>query len=105
VSATTTPEVEVIAEAERLLAEADSRLFVTGGALVLRFADWLRDDLETYADLEVGHVHPASVFPELADWPPDDALGRALERTSEDIAADTCVLARAIAEAHGCQAA
>jgi hypothetical protein len=93
-------EAEVVAEAERILAQADSRLFPTGGARVLTFADWLRDDLETYGDLESRRAHPSSVFPELAEWP-EDALRQALEMTAEDIAADARALARIIAELEG----
>jgi hypothetical protein len=90
---------EVIAEAERVLAEADSRLFLTGGARVLSVADFLRDGLEIYAALEADRLHPASVFPEVPEWPLEDALRQALESAAADIASDTCLLARVIAEA------
>jgi hypothetical protein len=91
----------VIAEAERVLADADSRLFLTGGAQVLSVADFLRDGLEIYAALEADRVDPASVFPELAEWPLDDALRQALASAAADIVSDTCLLSRVIAEAEG----
>lgn len=93
---------DAITEAERVLAEADSYLFLTGGARVLEHADWLRDDLATYEGLlrdpcDTSYLHPATVFPELAG-PPDHALREALESATKDVLYGTRILALVIAE-------
>ena len=90
---TRTPaEAEVIARAEAALAAVDSGTFPwpsEGGRWITDYAQWLADDLEAREDLLAGRIHPASEFPELARWWPDDALGQAVEKIVQDIAAGT----------------
>ena len=85
-------EEAVIASAKAVLAAVRSDTFpvpTTGASLIKHYEDWLADDLEARDDLLAGRRHPASEFPELARWWPHDALGQAVAKVTEDIAADT----------------
>jgi hypothetical protein len=100
-SPTITRKAEVIARAERVLAEATSRQSGAGREQVLEFAACLWYAVEDYAHLEAGHIHPVSMFPELAELPADDMLGQALDRVLDGIADCTLVLALTMDEVPG----
>ena len=88
-------EAEVISRAEAALAAVRSDDFPTpstGASLITYYADWL----EARVDLLEGRRHPATEFPELARWWPNDALAQAVEKVTQDIGADTGALTEVV---------
>ena len=101
-------ENAVIASAKAALAAVRSDAFPVpsaGASLIKHYEDWLADDLEARDDLLAGRRHPASEFPELARWWPNDALGQAVDRVTQDIEAGTGALAEVVRRFCGDQVA
>ena len=94
-----TEEEAVITRAQAALAAVRSDTFPwpsTGSSMIRHYAEWLADDLEARDDLLAGRRHPVSEFPELARWWPDDALGQAVAKVTQDIGAGTGALAEVV---------
>ena len=92
-------ETATVDRAKAVLAAVGSDAFpwpAEGRTLISGYADWLRDDLEARDDLLAGRRHPASEFPKLALGWPDDALGQAVDRVTQDIGEGTGALAEVI---------
>jgi hypothetical protein len=62
------------------------------------FAEWLRDDLETYEGLVDGRICPVVEFPELDQIWSGDALEQALEKVTRDITAGASALVAGLGE-------
>jgi hypothetical protein len=62
------------------------------------YAEWLKDDLETYEGLLDGRVHPVIEFPELEQIWPCDALEQAIEKVTRDITAGASALVAGLGE-------
>jgi hypothetical protein len=62
------------------------------------YAEWLKDDLETYEGLLEGRIHPVIEFPELDQIWSGDALEQAIEKVTRDITAGASALVAGMGE-------
>ena len=103
-STITRSEALVIARASAALTATDQWLAANQdreARLVRSYMEWLREALEAYEGLADGSLHPASEYPELARWWPDDAQGQALGMAAANIADDTGALVLTVREQCG----